>query len=92
MSLTSKTTSSLYVGKKYSNNGKKVKKPYFNKNFKKFSNLKGKCTFQPYEKKNFFNYKKYFYCKKPRHTIKDCRIKIATERGTKQTNDCSHKT
>ena len=79
---TSESTSALYVGKKFSNTGKK---PYFNKNFKN-SNPKAESSFKPYEKKEFNTIKKYFYCEKLGHVIKDCRIRIAAEKGNKQTN------
>jgi len=74
---TSESTLALYVGKKFSNNSKKI---YFNKNFKKFSNPKAKSNFKPYEKKEFNTIKKYFYCKKLEHVIKDCRIQIVVEK------------
>ena len=77
---TSENKSALYVGKK---NFNKSKKPYFNKNFKTSSDSKGESSgSKPFEKKILAIEKKCFYCKKPGHHIKDCRARIATEKGT----------
>ena len=85
-SSTSKNKSALYVGKK---NFNKSKKPYFNKNFKTSSDSKGESSgYKPFEKKILATEKKCFYCKKPGHHIKDCRARIAAEKGnnTRQTS------
>jgi hypothetical protein len=68
---TSENKSALYVGKK---NFNRSKKPYFNKNFKTSSDSKGESSgYKLFEKKILATEKKCFYCKKPRHHIKDCR-------------------
>jgi len=78
MSLTSNGTSALYVEKKFSNFRKK---PYFNKKTNIRRGYKGESSNSKLFKKNIVVDKKCFYCKKPRHLIKDCKTRIAAKRS-----------